>query len=207
MSLPVWSFVAVTAPLVFTPGVTTALVLRNSIAAGHRAGVLTAIGANSASISYGLLTAFGFAAALQAWPSVWTVLKWAGVAYLVFLGLRAIVAAVRVPHRTVAGERPADTDAWHSLRSGYLANFLNPSLTAFYLIVIPQFIPRDEPFARSAMVLTAIHVSLAFSWHTAWALAGSSMARVLSHSHGRRGIDLATGLVLLALAAKVAGAF
>ena len=121
--------------------------------------------------------------------------------------VRAIRAALHEPHRTAAASGPVDRDAWHSLRSGYLANFLNPSLTAFYLIVIPQFIPRDEPFARSAMVLTAIHVSLAFSWHTAWAIAGSSLSRVLSQGRGRRAIDLCTGIVLLALAAKLAGIF
>ena len=205
MALPVWGFVAVTAPLVLSPGATTAVVLRNSIAGGSRAGLFTALGANSASICYGLLTAFGFAAALQRWPSVWLALRWAGMAYLAWLGARALVAAVQVRRAAPSVTEPVQRDAWHSLASGYLTNLLNPSLTAFYLILVPQFIPRGAPFARSALTLTVIHVSMAFSWHLAWALAGSTLARVLSHGRPRQALDVITGVALLILAAKLAG--
>lgn len=205
MSLPVWGFVAVTAPLVFSPGATTAVVLRNSIAGGRRAGLFTALGANSASVCYGLATAFGFAAALQRWPAAWLVIRWLGVAYLTYLGLRALAAARHSSHRPVVRTGEAPHDPWHNLTSGYMTNLLNPSLTAFYLILVPQFIPRDEPFAPSAMTLTAIHVSLAFSWHLAWAIAGSTLARVLSHGRPRQALDVVTGLVLLVLAVKLAG--
>ena len=66
------------------------------------------------------------------------------------------------------------------MTSGFLTNMLNPSLAAFYLIVLPQFVPRGAPFVRGALTLTAIHVSMALSWHLAWALAGGTLARVLS---------------------------
>ena len=206
MSLPLWGFMAVTAPLVLSPGATTAVVLRNSIAGGPRAGFFTAVGANSASICYGLLTAFGFAAALQRWPGAWLALRWGGVVYLTWLGVRALVAAASARHESMA-TGVSEHDGWHSLTSGYLTNLLNPSLTAFYLIVVPQFIPRDEPFAPSALALTAIHVSMAFSWHMAWALAGGTLARWLSHGRPREMLQVLTGVALLVLAAKLAGAF
>ena len=75
VEIPVWGFIAVTLPLVLTPGASTAVVLRNSLAGGMRAGVATAIGVNSGSICYGLLTAFGFALALQRWPAAWVALR------------------------------------------------------------------------------------------------------------------------------------
>ena len=59
MPLNLWAFAAVVVPVVATPGVSTAVVLRNSIAGGVRSGVATALGANAGSIAYGLLTAFG----------------------------------------------------------------------------------------------------------------------------------------------------
>ena len=90
------------------------------------------------------------------------------------------------------------------MSSGFITNFFNPSLAAFYLIVIPQFIPRGAPFARSALTLTAIHVAMAASWHSAWAVAGSTLARVLSSGRARRALDAVTGFALLALAVKVA---
>ncbi|MEO5897218.1 MAG: LysE family translocator [Vicinamibacterales bacterium] len=202
--LPIWAFVAVTLPLVATPGPSTAVVLRNSIAGGARAGLLTALGCNSASLCYGLLTMFGFAVALQRWPSVWTVLRLAGVAYLGWLGLRSLVRALQRTRPAMTSDARPDRDAWHSISSGYLTNFFNPSLAAFYLIVLPQFIPRGAPFARSAMTLTAIHIAMAVTWHSTWAFAGVSMARVLSSGAPRRALEAITGIALIALAVKVA---
>jgi threonine/homoserine/homoserine lactone efflux protein len=201
--VPVWGFIAVTAPLVLSPGPSTAVVLRNSIAGGARAGLFTAAGANTGSFCYGLLTAFGFAAALQRWPSAWLVLRWAGVAYLAWLGLRSLLHVVRPP--VPKGQTPAEAsrDDWRSFASGYATNVLNPSLGAFYLIVIPQFVPADGPFVHSVFTLTAIHVVMAFTWHTSWALGGATLARVLSRRGPRQALDFATAVALLALAWKV----
>jgi threonine/homoserine/homoserine lactone efflux protein len=198
----VWGFIAVTAPLVLSPGPSTAVVLRNSIAGGTRAGLATAAGANTGSLSYGLLTAFGFAAALQRWPSAWMVLRWAGVAYLTFLGVQSLIRVLRPPvPRAASAAAPAE--GWTSFVSGYATNVLNPSLAAFYLIVLPQFIDRDAPFARSVLTLAAIHIAMALSWHTAWAVAGGTLARVLARRRPRQALDLATGVALLVLAVRV----
>ena len=204
VSLPVWGFIAVTAPLVLSPGATTAVVLRNSIGGGARAGFFTALGANSGSVCYGLLTAFGFALALQRWPSVWLFLRWAGVAYLTWLGLQSLRHVFRSPVAAGArfDERPLD--GWRSFTSGYLTNVLNPSLAAFYLIVVPQFVPRDAPFARSVLTLMLVHISMAFPWHSTWAIAGATLARVLSLRRPRQLLDAVTGVALIWLAAKVA---
>jgi threonine/homoserine/homoserine lactone efflux protein len=202
--LPLWGFIAVTAPLVVAPGASTAVVLRNSISSGTRGGILTAIGANSGSVCYGLLTAFGFAAALSRWPSVWLVLRWAGVAYLTYLGVQSLWRAFH-PRRAAAATAPDPPRSdRQTFTSGFLTNVLNPSLTAFYLIVVPQFIPRSAPFARSAMLLTVTHVSMALSWHCAWALAGATLARALSRPRPRQILHALTGVALLALAFKVA---
>jgi threonine/homoserine/homoserine lactone efflux protein len=197
-------FIAVTVPLVATPGASTAVVLRNSIAGGARAGLLTALGCNAGSVVYGLLTAFGFAAALKEWPSVWQVLRVAGVGYLGWLGIVSLVSAARGRYPATPAGRSSDRDTWHRISSGFFTNFFNPSLAAYYLVIIPQFIPRGAPVARSALTLTALHVSMALSWHSVWALAGSTMARVLSSGRPRRALDAAAGVALLALAVKVA---
>jgi threonine/homoserine/homoserine lactone efflux protein len=204
LALPVWGFVAVTAPLVLSPGPSTAVVLRNSIAAGARGGIFTALGANAGSTCYGLLVAVGFAAALQRWPSVWLLLRWGGVAYLTFLGMQSLRRAFHTRAALAAGAAAPTRAWWQSFGSGFVTNVLNPSLAAFYLIVLPQFIPREAAFTPSVLILTAIHVSMAFSWHVSWALAGATLARVLSRRRPRQALDLATGVALLALAVKVA---
>lgn len=201
--MPVWGFIAVTAPLVLSPGPSTAVVLRNSIAGGARAGLFTAAGANTGSFCYGVLTAFGFAAALQRWPSAWLVLRWAGVAYLSWLGIQSLVRVVRPP--APKRMRPAEhsSDNWQSFGSGYATNVLNPSLAAFYLIVLPQFVPGDAPFITSVLTLTLIHITMALAWHTSWAVGGATLARILSRRGPRQVLDLATGVALLILAVKI----
>lgn len=202
--LPIWGFVAVTLPLVATPGASTAVVLRNSIAGGTRAGLFTALGCNAGSCCYGLLTAFGFAVALQRWPSAWLLLRLAGMVYLACLGVMSLARAMRPDAARMEPAVRAEHDVWHSLSSGFFTNFFNPSVAAFYLIVLPQFIPRAAPFARSAMTLTAIHVTMAGTWHTTWALAGASMARMLSSGRPRRALEMISAVALLALAFKIA---
>lgn len=198
-----WGFIAVTAPLVLSPGPSTAVVLRNSIAGGARAGLLTAAGANTGSLCYGLLTAFGFAAALQRWPSAWVVLRWAGVAYLTWLGIQSLRRIRRRPADAPATPATPPRGDWRRFASGFATNVLNPSLAAFYLIVLPQFVPRGSPFVGGVLTLTVVHITMAVAWHTSWALGGATLARVLSRRRPRQLLDLVTGSALLILAAKV----
>jgi threonine/homoserine/homoserine lactone efflux protein len=209
VAVNLWAFAAVVVPLVATPGASTAVVLRNSIAGGVRSGVATAVGVNAGSFLYGLLTAFGVSVALQRWPGVWALLRVAGVTYLAYLGIRSLLRAFapRVPDAGGwTGESRVAHEAQPPLarhaREGFLTNALNPSIATFYLLIIPQFIPRDAPFARSALLLTAVHVTLAISWHLTWAAAGGTLAGVLGRSRPRRILEGLTGLALLALAVR-----
>jgi threonine/homoserine/homoserine lactone efflux protein len=229
-TLPIWSFLAVTVPLVLTPGASTTVVLRNSVSGGIRAGVETAIGTNLASICYGLLSAFGLALSLRRWPSIWEVLRVGGTVYLAWLGARSILRAVAPPpamqprhirtllsapgappplaaaHLAVARSprpRALSPGRWSHPIEGFLTNVLNPAIATFYLIILPQFIPRDAPAARSALVLTTVHVGLAASWHITWAAAGGTLAHVLSSAAPRRILDALTGIALLFLSARM----
>lgn len=205
MPLNVWAFTAITAPLVATPGASTAVVLRNSLAGGARSGVATAVGTNAGSICYGLLTAFGISAALERWPLVWLALRIGGAAYLAWLGVRSLQRAVTYtqPDAAIAALLPRPRLV-RSVREGFLTNVLNPSLATFYLVILPQFIPRDAPLVKSALTFTAIHVSMAATWHVAWALAGGTLAETLSRTKPRRVLEALSGTALLALALKVA---
>jgi threonine/homoserine/homoserine lactone efflux protein len=197
----VWAFAAVCLPFVATPGASTAVVLRNSVAGGVRTGVATAVGVNAGSIAYGLVTAFGMSVALQRWPGVWLVLRFAGVAYLAWLGVRSLVRAAST--RPV---NPATRDAaprrQGAAREGFVTNALNPSIATFYLLILPQFIPVDAPFAASALLLTGVHVALALTWHLTWAAAGGTLAEWLGRTRPRRILEALTGVALLALAIR-----
>jgi threonine/homoserine/homoserine lactone efflux protein len=202
--LNVWGFAAITVPLVATPGASTAVVLRNSLAGGVRSGVATALGANLGSVCYGLLTAFGIAVALQRWPLVWVALRVGGTAYLAWLGARSLRLAFtyRAADAGVAESRARP--AWsQSLREGFVTNALNPSLATFYLLIVPQFIPRDGPVVASALTLTAFHVTLAMTWHLTWAAAGGTLSEALRRTKPRRILEGISGAALLGLALKL----
>ena len=205
MPLNVWAFAAVTLPLVATPGASTAVVLRNAVAGGTRAGLATAIGANAGSVCYGLLTAFGVSVILQRWPWVWVALRVGGAAYLAHLGVRSLMRARRLsPPRAAAMATGLPPPLARSVREGFVTNVLNPSLATFYLIILPDFIPRGAPFASSALTLTAIHVTLAIAWHSTWAAAGGTLSSVLARPRPRRVLEAISGIALLALALKLA---
>ena len=199
-----WGFAAITVPLVATPGASTAVVLRNSLAGGIRSGIATAIGANTGSACYGLLTAFGIAVTLQRWPMVWLVLRAGGTAYLAWLGLRSLRLAwtYRAPDARVAGGQPRPPLS-RSLREGFVTNALNPSLATFYLLIVPQFVPRGAPVVASVLTLTAFHVALALTWHLTWAAAGGTLSDTLTRTRPRRVLEGISGAALLALALKM----
>ena len=93
--------------------------------------------------------------------------------------------------------------ALSNVSEGFLTNFLNPAIAAFYLVVVPQFVPTGAPVARSVLLLLTVHVTTALSWHLVWAAAGATLARTLSAGSARRTLDGATGGALLFLAGRV----
>jgi threonine/homoserine/homoserine lactone efflux protein len=200
-----WGFLAVTVPLVLVPGASTAVVLRNSIAGGVRAGIETAIGINAGSFCYGLLSAFGVALVLNRWPAAWTVLRLAGVAYLAWLGWRSISRAfARVLVSPVTLERGTPRDAVRNAYEGLVTNLLNPAIATFYIAVLPQFVPRHAPPVRSVLLLTLVHISVAISWHIAWAIAGGTLSGVLAGGRPRQALEFVSGAALVALALRMA---
>jgi threonine/homoserine/homoserine lactone efflux protein len=204
MRLPIWAYLAVTVPLVVTPGASTAVVLRNSIAGGTRAGVETAIGINAGSLCYGLLSAFGIAVALRRWPSIWELLRVGGALYLGWLGVQSIRRAMsREPAVAASAGHVTGRGGLAHAYEGFVTNVLNPAIATFYLVILPQFIPRDAPVIRSALLLTTVHIALAVSWHLAWAAAGGTLARSLTAGRPRRVLDACAGAALIGMAVSM----
>jgi len=132
-------------------------------------------------------------------------LRVGGTVYLAWLGLRSLNRARTYSQTAAAAQAAAAPPPLaRSAREGFVTNMLNPSLAAFYLLVLPEFIPRGAPFAASAITLTAIHVSLAVSWHLMWAAAGGTLATALARARPRRALEAVSGIALLGLALKLA---
>jgi threonine/homoserine/homoserine lactone efflux protein len=211
--LNIWAFVAVALPLVLTPGVSTAVVLRTSVTRGTAAAIVTAAGLNASSLTYGVMAALGLPAVAQRWPITLVILRYAGGAYLLWLGASATArglsrfrgAASSKDQPPVKGTGRGVSRAGNArlFIEGYTANTLNPPIAAFYFLILPQFVPAGDAAIRATLVLTVVHVSMAWTWHVAWAIAGGALAARLSAGRPRASLEIATGVALLVLALAI----
>jgi threonine/homoserine/homoserine lactone efflux protein len=120
-----------------TPGPDTVYILGRSIAHGRRAGVASALGICVGSIFHTCAAAFGLSAFLATSAWAFSAVKLAGAAYLIFLGLRALL---RREHDLPVPARFEQNDPVAAFRQGILTNVLNPKVALFFLAFLPQFI-------------------------------------------------------------------
>jgi threonine/homoserine/homoserine lactone efflux protein len=190
------AFLGVAVVVIVTPGQDTALTVRNTLAAGRRAGLRTAAGVVSGQAVWALAASVGVAALLVASEPAFVALKLAGAAYLVFLGGQAVLAAVR--------RRPAHLEAGRTsgseLRQGLLSNLGNPKMAVFFSSLLPQF---GDSFGV-LLGLGLLFCALTLTWLSAYALAVARAGDVLRRPRVRRAIDAVTGTALVALGLRLA---
>ena len=194
------AFIGVAAVVICTPGQDTALTIRNALLGGRRSGVATALGVSLGQALWTCAAAAGLVALLRASQPAFAALRLVGAAYLVYLGLQALAAAVR--RQRVASHAAAGpgTTPQVALREGLLSNLANPKMVVFFTSLLPQF---GEAFT------TLLGFGLAFSlltflWLSAYGIAVSRLSRLLQRDRIRRAFDAVTGLVLAALGLRLA---
>ena len=135
-----------------TPGVDLLLTVSRSLRGGARAGIATALGINAGCVVHVLGAALGLAALLAAWPLAFSLIQWAGAAYLLWLGIGMWRAAWRGKASAAADEpaRPQRLSA--DFRSGLLTNLLNPKVALFFVAFFPQFIVPQASHQGLAML-------------------------------------------------------
>jgi len=177
--------------LTLTPGLDTALILRTAAVEGPRRAGMAAVGIVTGCLIWGAAVALGLGALLETSKLAFTILKWAGAAYLVWLGLNLIVKPRKafVPDGAAAG---AEASGWAWLRRGLLTNLLNPKVGVFYVSFLPQFLPDS------------LHAAMGGIWCAALIAATAPLSKVLRRAAVVTWLDRITGGVFLAFAAKLA---
>jgi threonine/homoserine/homoserine lactone efflux protein len=195
------AFTLAAALLTVTPGLDTALVLRTAAAEGSRRAFAAALGICLGCLAWGGLVAIGLGFVLAASELAYRVLKWAGAAYLLYLGLRLILAPRG--HKEGSDAPPsADRNGWF-LR-GLLTNLLNPKVGAFYVSFLPQFIPAGASVPSTTLLLAAIHAALGLLWFLLLIGATRPLARAVRSPRFVRALDRLTGGVLIFFGLKLA---
>ena len=196
-------FAGVAALVTIAPAADFALVSRRALSDGIGPSVITAAGVCSGVLVWGALSALGVAALVAASAEAYTVLRLAGAAYLVFLGLQALVQAQRLATGPEAPKAPAPARGT-AFRQGLVNNLLNPKVGVFYAAVLPQFVSREDPVLLVSLLFAGLHAVMGMAWYTASAWALSRGRRVFERPRARAALEAVTGLVLVALGLRVA---
>lgn len=187
------------------PGADMALVTRQVLLGGPPLAHRTIAGNLTGILVHGLALAVGLSALLVASATAYTVVKLAGAAYLVFLGVQAILAARRSAAASDATDLPARVPSRRTaFAQGLVSTVLNPKPALFFLTFLPQFVNEDRAVLPQIAFLAAIHVVVGLIWLTLYAHLVHRAHRVLTRADVRRWLEGATGTVLVALGVRVA---
>jgi threonine/homoserine/homoserine lactone efflux protein len=184
-----WFFIATAVVLVITPGQDTFFILGRSLAGGRAAG----------SVIHTILAALGLSALLATSPYAFMAVKFAGAAYLIYIGVRALLTrAKKLPGESAGSSADG---RWDAFRQGVISNLLNPKVALFFLALMPQFIDAASAHKVAAfLALGFSFVMLGVIWCVVlaigaarlrgWFLRRPSMATVLNRIAGAMFIAL-----------------
>ncbi len=199
------AFLGVSIFVIVTPGQDTALTIRNTLVGGRAAGIATAAGVVTGLATWTVASSAGLAALLLASQPLFLLIRLAGAAYLVFLGLQALRAAL-FSRGTRAFSSPArgGGSGRGAYFQGLISNLSNPKIIVFFLSLLPQFVTRSHAVFVSLLLLGLIFCSITLAWLTLYALVVARIGDFVRRDRVRRGLEATTGLVLIGLGLKLA---
>ena len=196
--------VAITA-LTLTPGVDTLLVMRNAARGGHRDGLLTSLGICLGLFIHASISAAGLSVILLGSAELFMLLKLAGAAYLIWLGVQSLRSAIyrkklKLEQPGTVGAIPARV----SLREGLLSNVLNPKPIIFYMAFLPQFIDPAYSALPQALMMATVHFTIGMLWQGALVLMVGRARLWLQQPRVAKVLDSITGVLLIGFGTKLA---
>jgi threonine/homoserine/homoserine lactone efflux protein len=182
------------------PGADMALVTRQVIVGGPALAQRTILGNLAGLLVHGVALAAGLSALVVASATAYTVVKLAGAAYLLYLGVQALLSSRRPPARSEA----APAAPRRAFLAGLISTVLNPKPALFFLTFLPQFVDRDAAVLPQTLTLVAIHVVVGLVWLSAYARLVDRARGLLSAPRVKAWLERTTGAVLIAFGLRVA---
>jgi threonine/homoserine/homoserine lactone efflux protein len=200
------AFLGVSAIVIMTPGPDTAVTVRNTLLGGRLAGILTALGISTGQAIWALATSFGVVALLVASEALFQAVKYAGAAYLIYLGLHALVSAWRGGDGSPVATRGGRVrlGPGKAYVQGLISDLGNPKMAVFFASLLPQFATPGEGLFAALMSLGLVFSLMTFLWLTAYAFVVAKAGEVLRRPAIRRWIEGVTGTLLVALGVRIA---
>ncbi len=196
------AFIGVAVAVVVIPGPDMALVTRNVFRHGRSAGFATSFGICTGILGWAIAAALGVATVLATSSVAFTVLKVAGAAYLVYLGVSTFRSR---DEALVGGPDGGPTLPWHrAWMQGLLSALLNPKLGVFFLTLLPQFIAPGDPPALRALQLAVVFDLIGLAWLLIYSAILAAIGRTLGRAGPRRFVRWVSGTILVAFGVRVA---
>lgn len=189
--------------VVLIPGTGVIYTVSSAVGGGRRRGLFAAVGCTLGIVPHMLAATLGLSGIMQAGSAAFEVVRWAGVAYLVFMGVVMIREAGELSLEDAsAGLEPAGP----VVRRGVLLNVLNPKLTLFFFAFLPQFLDASPGLVDTELIaLGGVFMLMTLAVFAVYALAGAAFRdAVLSAPVTRRWVERAFGAFLIAFAARLA---
>jgi threonine/homoserine/homoserine lactone efflux protein len=170
------TYVAIVLGFVFIPGPATLLTVARATSSGTRVGIATGAGIAAGDVIHTVMSIVGISAVIAASALLFRVIKYLGAAYLVYLGIRAMLE--KKPAELGTGALPIT--AAHAFRQAVLAEVLNPKTALFFLAFLPQFVrPEDGSVAVQLLILGVVFVFLGFVSTIVFAVSAGGLGNVL----------------------------
>jgi threonine/homoserine/homoserine lactone efflux protein len=205
VSLP--AFVAAVLLISASPGPAMALVLRRTALHGMRTAVPLVLGLELGLYLWALAAAAGFAALVAASEAAYWALKVVGACVLLYLGVRAWLAAWRSRGADAVDAAPVEDRGPGALRSfveGLVVQLANPKAAVFMIAFYPQFVPSDQPLFATTALLALLQVGIELCFYSTLAAFVARAGAWFRRSAVRRRLEAVSGTVLVALGLRVA---
>jgi len=199
-----WLFVISGVLLNITPGPDTAYIVGRSVQMGWRGGAVAALGISAGCVVHVVGAALGLSALLMASSAAFTLIKWAGAAYLCLIGVTMMLSRQRSPVADISGSTTMSPRQvfWQ----GAATNALNPKVALFFLAFLPQFVDADAPHKAAAfLVLGMIFIATGTLWCVGLAaFAARAAGRIRQSGRALLWINRALGGMFVYLGIRIA---
>jgi len=199
-----FAFVIAAGLLTITPGLDTLMILRTATIEGPRRAAFAAAGIGLGCLVWGAIVALGIGAMLATAPMLFTLIRWAGAAYLALIGIglllrpRDALSTNSKPLAAVGG----GAAIW--FRRGLLTNLLNPKMGVFYISFLPQFVPHGYAAPGLIFLLACLHLVMGMLWLATLIVASLPLGRLLGRPPVLRALDRVTGGLFVAFGIRLA---
>ena len=184
------------------------LVMRNTITQGCQSGLLTILGGCGGILIHAVLSALGLSLILARSVAVYEIVKLAGSAYLIWLGLLSLCRVFQhhsnQPRHTRSQQPVKEMSPCGSFRDGLLSNILNPKTGLFYLALLPQFVHLSDRTLITSLLLAAVHIAMRFTWLSLITILIQRIRIFIDHPFVQQSLEALTGVILCSLGLRLA---